>query len=77
MIIKNNVLIIEADKKNNDEELTYLHKGIGVRKFNKTFPLAEHVEVKAALVKNGILSIDLYRNIPEQLLPKRIAIDFK
>ena len=58
------------------EGTVYIHKGISNRNFTRTFTLAEHVEVKSAVVKNGILTIALERNIPEEKQPKQIAIKF-
>lgn len=55
----------------------YVHKGISSKSFEKSWPLAEHVEVRAATVKNGILSIALERLVPEEAKPKKIAIDFQ
>lgn len=52
----------------------YLHKGIANRTFIRTFRIAEHVEVKSASLELGILSIQLERNVPEEMQPKKIAI---
>ena len=60
-----------------DREVNYLHKGIGTRKFVRTFQLAEYVEVKSASVKNGILVVLLSREVPESAKPKSIAIEYK
>ena len=51
-----------------------LHQGIAGRSFKQTFSLAEHVRVAAATLENGLLSIDLVREVPEQLKPRRIEI---
>jgi molecular chaperone IbpA len=73
--LKDNVLTVrgEQDKK---DEIEYLHKGISTRNFVRTFPLAEHIEVRGATVKNGILAIALEQVIPEEDKPKKIAITF-
>ncbi len=55
-------------------ESEYLYRGIAKRAFERRFQLADHVEVQAASLKNGLLHIDLLRNIPETLKPRRIAI---
>jgi len=55
----------------------YLHKGISNRNFIRTFQIAEHVEVKGANLELGILKITLKRNVPEELQPKKIAINYK
>ena len=57
--------------------IEYVHKGISSKQFEKSWPLAEHVEVRAAKVKNGILSIALERIVPEDAKPKKIAIEFQ
>ena len=56
----------------NDREI--LHKGLALRNFKHTFRLADHVKVAAASLENGLLSIDLAREIPEELKPRRIEI---
>jgi molecular chaperone IbpA len=54
----------------------YLHRGISSRNFVQNFRLAEHVEVLGAAIKNGILTIDLERKVPEEKKPKTIAINY-
>ena len=56
------------------DEIQYLHKGIGSRSFERSFALTDHLEVKGAEMKNGILTITLEREIPEALKPKTIKI---
>lgn len=60
--------VLDAD----DRE--YLHKGIAERNFIRTFKLAEFVEVKDAKLTDGILRVQLFRNVPEALKPQKIAI---
>ena len=55
-------------------EVEYIHKGIAERSFTRTFRLAEHVEVKKASLKDGILKIVLFLNVPEEAKPKKISI---
>lgn len=55
-------------------EVEYIHKGIAERNFVRTFRLAEHVEVKSATLKDGILKVVLWLNIPEEAKPKKIDI---
>ena len=70
-----NDLIIEGTPNEHEDDIPlYLHKGIANRSFRKSFTLANHVEVKGATLELGILRIDLERKIPEELLPKKIAI---
>ncbi len=54
--------------------MTFLHQGIAQRAFKLSFRLADHIEVKGADLKHGLLSIELVRVIPEEAKPKRIAI---
>ncbi|MET0172246.1 MAG: Hsp20 family protein [Agrobacterium vaccinii] len=71
-----NVLTVKAEKaedtKGNEGE--FLYRGIAKRAFERRFQLADHVEVQNASLKNGLLHIDLFRNIPEAMKPRRIAI---
>ena len=60
-----------------DDDREYLHKGIAGRRFARTFNLAEHVYVESADVENGILSIQLVREVPEELKPRMIPVNFK
>ena len=53
----------------------YLYRGIAGRQFARRFQLAEHVEVRSAKLENGLLHIDLERQIPEEKKPRRIAIN--
>jgi molecular chaperone IbpA len=68
-----NVLSIKADKTEADEK-NYTHKGIAARKFTRAFTLPEYFEVDSASVNDGILYIDLVRNVPEEKKPKSIKI---
>jgi molecular chaperone IbpA len=52
----------------------YLHRGLATRDFEKTFTLAEHMEVKLAEIRNGMLRIQLFRNVPESEKPRIIDI---
>ena len=71
-----NVLTITGEQiKVKDAE--YLHKGISSRDFTRSFPLAEHIQVGVAKVKNGILSVALERIVPEDKKPKTIAITYE
>ena len=72
------VLIIKGEKAEEQKiEVEYLHQGIGTRRFERTFNLSDYVEVVSAVVANGILSVDLERNVPDSMKPKTIAIDYK
>lgn len=68
-------LIISGDKKlDTNEEVEYLHRGLAYRSFERIFALSEHMEVKSADLKNGLLVIVIERIIPESLLPRKIQI---
>ena len=68
------ILRIEGTSPKGDEEVNYLHKGIGGRNFRREFTLAEHVDVSNAGLELGMLNIHLVREVPEALKPKKIAI---
>ncbi|MGL3104879.1 Hsp20 family protein [Bradyrhizobium sp. BR 1432] len=69
-----NVLTLEG-RKADKEGKTFLHRGISTRSFKRQFTLADYVEVKGARFENGLLFIDLQREIPEAMKPRRIAIN--
>ena len=68
-------LKIEGTAPKGDEEVNYLHRGIGGRNFRREFTLAEHVDVHNAELKNGMLNVHLKRELPEELQPKKIKIN--
>ena len=70
-----NVLKIEGTAPKGDENVIYLHKGIGGRSFGREFTLAEHVEVAGANLELGMLNIHLKREVPEELKPRKIEIN--
>jgi molecular chaperone IbpA len=69
-----NLLIVAGRKAKADEGRNYLHRGIAGRNFERRFELADYVVVKAADYAHGVLSIDLAREVPEALKPRRIEI---
>ena len=69
-----NILRVEGTSPKGDENVNYLHKGIGGRNFRREFTLADHVEVEGATLELGMLNIHLKRIVPEELQPKKIAI---
>ena len=73
--VERGVLTIRGEKASEDKEHQYLYQGIAARAFERKFNLAEHVEVTAAKLENGLLKIDLVREVPEAMKPKRIAIN--
>lgn len=72
--VRENALIVSARKATEDEGRTYLHRGIANRAFERRFHLADHVRVSGASHVNGMLNIDLKREVPEALKPRRIEI---
>lgn len=73
--VKENALVVAARKADEAEEArTYLHRGIATRAFERRFTLADHVRVTGATHADGMLHIDLVREIPEVLKPRRIQI---
>ncbi len=69
-----NTLLIEGRKKEADAEARYLYRGIAGRSFKRQFQVADHVKVVGASLNNGLLVIDLVREIPEAMKPRRIPI---
>ena len=72
--VKEHQLVVSARKAEEEGERTYLHRGIATRAFERRFTLADHVCVTGASHENGMLHIDLKREVPEALKPRRIAI---
>jgi len=67
-------LLVLTGKKTETQSDGYLHRGIANRPFEHRFELADHVRVAGAELANGLLSVDLVREIPEELKPRQIAI---
>ena len=75
--VKENLLTVTGRKTANDDggdQRTYLHRGLAERDFERRFQLADYVVVKGADLVNGLLSIELARELPEALKPRRIEI---
>ena len=72
--VKEQVLSVTGEKPADDKERQFLHRGIAGRTFQRRFQLADHVEVKGADLSDGLLHVDLVRNVPERLKPRSIAI---
>jgi molecular chaperone IbpA len=73
--VKDRVLTISGKREEPEKPASLLHQGIAGRGFERNFQLAEHVEVKAARLENGLLHVDLERIVPEEKKPRRIAIN--
>jgi len=72
--VKQNALVVTAKKGEESSDKTYLHRGIATRAFERRFHLADHVRVTGANHEDGMLHINLEREIPEALKPRRIEI---
>lgn len=72
--VKENALVISARKGEEPEGRSFLHRGIATRAFERRFTLADHVRVTGASHADGMLHIDLHREVPEALKPRRIEI---
>jgi len=71
---KENVLLVAGQKHPEQENVQFLHRGISTRNFKQTFSLADYVTVTDARLENGLLTIDLVREVPEEMKPRRIPI---
>jgi molecular chaperone IbpA len=74
LIQQGNTLAVSGQKKEEQDHREMLHQGLAYRSFRQTFNLADHVKVTKASLEHGLLSIELAREIPEQLRPRRIEI---
>jgi molecular chaperone IbpA len=75
--IEKNLLTVKGAKKDGvPDNIEYLHRGVSTRNFERTFPLGPNIEVKGAVIRDGMLIIDLVREVPEEEKPKSIAISY-
>ena len=74
---EHNKLKVEGKQSPVKDERKFLHQGIAARNFERTFELADHVKVVDAELKNGLLQINLVKEIPEAMKPRKIAIGAK
>ena len=72
--VRENALIVAGQKSKEDQDKSYLHRGIATRAFERKFQLADHVRVTGASHVDGMLHIDLVRELPESVKPRRIDI---
>ena len=76
IMLKDNTLTISGRKAEEEADAaTFLHRGIASRAFERRFELAAHIKVKGANLENGLLHVDLEREVPEELKPRKISID--
>lgn len=71
---RENTLVVSGKAVPQEKDVQFLHRGIGEGEFTRTFRLADHVKVTDAHLSNGLLTIDLVREIPERMRPRRIEI---
>ena len=72
--LENETLTIIGNKANEAEDASFLHRGIAGRNFQLKFNLADHIKVNGANLENGVLVVDLEREVPEELKPRQIEI---
>ena len=72
---KENMLIVKGERSKAEAEKTFVYQGIAERDFERKFQLADYVKVVGASMENGLLHIDLEREIPEAMQPRKIAIN--
>ena len=72
--VKDNQLTISGQRREPEDEVRYLHRGIAQRGFTRQFQLADHMVVVGARLEHGLLHIELVREVPEAMKPRRIAI---
>ena len=72
--VEQDALRVTGSKAAESDERHYLHQGIAARNFERQFRLADHVKVVGARIENGLLHIDLEREIPEAMKPRKIEI---
>jgi molecular chaperone IbpA len=75
--VKENQLVISGKLKEEGDQSRYLHRGIAGRAFERRFQLADYIRVEGARLVNGLLQIDLVREVPEALKPRKIKIETK
>lgn len=75
LTLKEDTLLVSGNAQGPDQEVHYLHHGIAGRSFERRFELAEHIKVMSASLENGILNIELSREVPEEKKPRTIKIE--
>lgn len=75
IVTQNHTLVVTGRAKKDDGSVQYLHRGIAGRSFERRFELADHIRVKDASLVNGLLHIDLVREVPEAMRPRTIKIE--
>jgi len=74
LTVQENSLLVTGKAKKEDEESRYLHRGIARRAFERRFSLADHIKIVGATIQDGMLHVDLAREVPEAAKPRKIQI---
>ncbi|MCW5698683.1 MAG: Hsp20 family protein [Rhodospirillales bacterium] len=74
ILVHENTLVVEGKKKETEGRVAFLYRGIAKRAFKRQFQVADHVRAVGANLDNGLLTIDLVREVPEELKPRKITI---
>ena len=74
IVLQENVLLVKGQLREGEQPTDYLHRGIAQRAFEHRFRLADHVKVVGARLNNGLLDIELAREVPEAMKPRKIEI---
>lgn len=73
--VEDDLLVISGKIARDEEQRSYLHRGIAGRAFERRFTLADHIRVAGATLANGLLNVDLVREVPEEMKPRTIKIE--
>jgi molecular chaperone IbpA len=74
LVTHENMLTVKGQIQEPEKDVEYLHRGIAQRAFEHRFQLADHVKVSGARLNNGLLEVDLEREVPEAMKPRKIEI---
>jgi len=77
LTVRENTLVVTGRKRDEEEGVSYLHRGIAGRTFERRFELADHIKVVGANLVNGLLHVDMVRELPEEKKPRKISIGTK
>ena len=69
------IVVGRSEQESVDDDRTFLYRGIAGRQFERRFQLADFIEIKSASLNNGLLHINLKREVPEKMKPRKITID--
>lgn len=75
LVVENDTLKVSGRKPRDEAPRNFLHRGIATRDFEQRFELADHVKVMGARFENGLLTIELQREVPEAMKPRRVQIN--